>query len=495
MAESERTRRNAEREKLKQAIAVAKTRGIEIPKDILDKLENILPDYTFKRSESGWFTGGDNRVFKPNSKQLATIESNSRYLLLCAGRGSGKTATMAQKSILKLEAGLPGIIANPDFENLKISTWPEFRSWLDPMQIVPKQRHRLNPEWQPTQPFTLNLNNGSWCIIKGIKDPDSARGPNVNWFWYDEPARGSRDGEDWKIANASVRIGKNPQAFASGTPDGKDHWLYKFFIQQEIPQEALDEFKKLDPTRELVETIFTSIEDNRDNLDPAYYASMIANYPEGWLRRQELYGEFVDRGGTLGNREWFKDKIIPGPLENPDGLIRFWDLAATEKKLGAKFSDPDETVGTRMSYRKEGIFCIEDQVAGCWAWDEIKKRVIDTAFRDGFTVPIVFEQEPASGGINQVAELTSLILSAFPGFRSPIGWRPVGDKVLRANVWFAEAASGKMLMSYGDWNNKFLDQLSSFPVGRHDDRIDSISGARHNLAPIITWRNTTFLKL
>jgi len=50
-------------------------------------------------------------------------------------------------------------------------------------------------------------------------------------------------------------------------------------------------------------------------------------------------------------------------------------------------------------------------------------------------------------------------------------------------------------MMYGSWNNAFLDQLGSFGVARHDDRIDSVSGARHVLAPIRLWRNVPFLHL
>ena len=49
---------------------------------------------------------------------------------------------------------------------------------------------------------------------------------------------------------------------------------------------------------------------NKDNLDPGYYASMLAAYPSGWLRKQEIMGLFVDESGTLGDSSWFKDKII-----------------------------------------------------------------------------------------------------------------------------------------------------------------------------------------
>jgi len=66
---------------------------------------------------------------------------------------------------------------------------------------------------------------------------------------------------------------------------------------------------------------------------------------------------------------------------------------------------------------------------------------------------------------------------------------------MRANYWFAEAKLGFIYLIEGAWNKPFLDQLSSFPIGRHDDRIDSVSGARLNIAPIKQWRNIGFLHL
>ncbi|MHA2030833.1 MAG: hypothetical protein ACW99Q_15750, partial [Candidatus Kariarchaeaceae archaeon] len=62
------------------------------------------------------------------------------------------------------------------------------------------------------------------------------------------------------------------------------------------------------------------------------------------------------------------------------------------------------------------------------------------------------------------------------------------------NVWFAEAAQGRFYMVQGNWNDGFLDQLSSFPEG-HDDRVDSVSGARHVVAPVRMWSTTPFLSV
>jgi phage terminase large subunit-like protein len=64
---------------------------------------------------------------------------------------------------------------------------------------------------------------------------------------------------------------------------------------------------------------------------------------------------------------------------------------------------------------------------------------------------------------------------------------------MRANTWFAEASQGRFYLVLGEWNRPFLKQLGGFPSFKHDDKIDSVSGARHCIAPIRTWKNITFL--
>jgi len=332
-----------------------------------------------------------------------------------------------------------------------------------------------------------------------LKDPESARGPNINWLWYDEFGR-DEDGAGFRIAIPSVRVGKDPHVYLTGTPNGDDHWGSKLLIDQEFPEEVYEALKEVVGDRPLVECFHGSTYDNKDNLDPATFALILTMYAPGtWLYNQEILGEVVSHGGVLGNTAWFKDKIIERPPEVVKGRLRYYDLAATEKKVTSKrYNDPDETVGTKMSFDridKDLIFYIEHQKSGYWDWKEIKEQIYQTALDDGPYVQIVVEQEPAAGGKNQVAELAECINERLPGWPPLEGLRPEGDKVMRANVWFAEAAAGHVYMVYGDWNSDFLKQLSSFPTGRHDDKIDSVSGARHSIAPIRSWATVPFMRV
>lgn len=474
-----------------------RSRGLELPKDVLSK------KLVWPVDNSGYFTKLDGKFFQPREELENFIKSNARFVALVSGRGGGKTAAGAQKALQKIMAGENGAVLNPDFENFKLSTWPEFREWIPWDLVVPVHRHRRNAEWTPNQPFKMVFRNGVFVWCKGLKDPDSARGPNINWLWYDEAGR-DRDGLAWQTAVASVRVGNDPQAWITSTPRGRVHWQYKFFEKQDIPQDAIELFEREGGGRELIESFSTSIEENKSNLDIGFYASVLATYPVGWLRDQEVYGKYVDEHGSLGDRSWFNGKVLPEPWETVEKRVRFWDLAATEKKTtGKKSNDPDETVGSKVASRpfandtKNKEFCVENQIGGCWEWDEIKYNILRTAELDGPFVEIWIEQEPASGGKNQVAELKNTIRDNLGIQYKVDGYPPEGDRVMAANVWFAEAAQGRWYLVQGNWNELFLDQLSGFPDNtEHDDRVTSVSGARLKVAPIIRkWKNIPFLRV
>lgn len=475
-----------DRQMLVLAIAEAKARGLDFR---IPQQEKKMINWNL--GANGYFVRNDGKLYSAKENQELFIKSRARFAGFVGGRGSGKTASGVQKALFKIMQGESGAIMNPDFEQFRTSTWPEVRMWLPWDMVVPRQRVRAHPDWEPHKPFTLVFTNGARVICKGLKDPDSARGPNINWLWYDEGQR-DIDGMGWKLAIASVRVGHEPQAWVTFTPRGYGHWTYKLFVKQDIPEESFKAFESED--RLLVEWFKGSIDENKDNLDPGFYASLLATYPPGYLRDQELKGEFVEAGGILGDPAWFKNKIIASIPEDKiiKSYVRYWDLAASEKKVAGKRSDdPDETVGTLMAW--DGTdFYIMDQVCGYWSYDDIKKNIALTADIDGKLVAIYVEQEPASGGKNQVADIHNMKDLAGYTVRSH---KPEGDKVLRANIWFGEAAQGRVYLLRGAWIDGFLEQLSSFPIMRHDDRIDSVSGARMCIAPIRRWRNTEFLAI
>lgn len=485
-----------EKDMLPALLAEAQSRGLlpQIKKKL--ELETKRKNRPFPKDESGYYFKFDGKQFHPNPEQEKFIQSGAYFSGYIGGRGAGKTTSGSQKVIPKIEAGEPGIIINPDFENLKISTWPEFREWIPWDRVIGRQRYRRHPEWTPAGPFTMVFTNGAWVIIKGIKDPDSARGPNVNWLWYDEGGR-DRDGQAWRIAVASVRISRTgipTQRILTTTPNWQAPWIKELFYDKKIPTDALEAFEGTD--RPIVECFFGSLLDNKANLDPATYATLLATYPAGYMREQEIMGKFVSPSGVLGNVAWFDNRVLDKAPEHADTRIRYWDLAGSEKKIAKrKALDPDENVGTLFS-RFGANFCIEEQdCSRQMPWEKFKEHVAAIAQRDGPYVHIYIEQEPGAGGVNQVEEFKVYIRDNVGPQWTVKGHRPEGDKVTRALPWFAEAERGIFFLVKGVWNNGFLEQLGNFPEGAHDDRVDSVSGARQIIAPFKTWKTVEFIHL
>ena len=177
-------------------------------------------------------------------------------------------------------------------------------------------------------------------------------------------------------------------------------------------------------------------------------------------------------------------------------------MAASEKKVSIhrkRKKDPDKTCGSKLSW-DGSFFYLEDQVSGHWLYDDILHQMYITAVYDGAFVIIVIEQEPGAGGKNQIAAIQKFFREGDKDHK-PLphikieGHRPEGDKVMRADIWFAEAKKKLIFLVRGKWNEPFLDQTDNFPDAPYDDEVDSMSGARLSVAPIITWAEVGFMSL
>jgi phage terminase large subunit-like protein len=136
-----------------------------------------------------------------------------------------------------------------------------------------------------------------------------------------------------------------------------------------------------------------------------YVVSLMAGYADdSYLYKQEVEGLFVTPEGSIGDRRWFDNKVlkeIPETRTNGDeeedvvieDRVRYWDLAATEKKIKVKRGkkQPDETVGTLMSWDGEDFY-IEHQEGGRWLWEDILDVIYRTALKDGPFVKIFVEE-------------------------------------------------------------------------------------------------------
>ena len=58
-------------------------------------------------------------------------------------------------------------------------------------------------------------------------------------------------------------------------------------------------------------------------------------------------------------------------------------------------------------------------------------------------------------------------------------------------AWASRAEAGKVALVSGSWVNVFLDEVCAFPLGAHDDQVDTISGGVQMLSSgvVSTMRN------
>lgn len=508
-----------DKKKLFLAVQELKSRGKDIPPEIA-KLFEDKKQARWPVDPKGYFVKQNGKRYNPSENHAAFIASQAKFCSLWGPRGCGKSGGGAQKALLKIAQGESGMILNPDMENFKISTWPEFKEWIPWEMVVPSQRNRRRPEWEPTKPFTMVFMNGARVYCKGLKNPDSARGPNVNWLWYDEAGR-DPTGQGWKIAVSCVRVGKNPQRWATYTPKTSEHWTTKFFRDKNIPEDIKERLAESgEDDKMLIDSFHATREDNRVNLDKDFYDTILLANPSGWLKSQEYDGDVADEGGQIGFRSWFKDHVITTLPERITKTIRSWDTASTEKKVAK--DDPDESVGSKLikfkpidnpewlkihqSLIPEGMekkyhFILENQIGGFWIWEKLVEAIKTTARYDGPYVEVYIDQDPGGAGKNQVAAISE----SFKSRENPelhahtvkeVDVKKVGDRVLAANNhWFGVAAEGRMWIMKGSWNEGFLGQLDGFTMVGHDDKVTSVTSGMYILNPAKRWSKVPFVSI
>lgn len=141
---------------------------------------------------------------------------------------------------------------------------------------------------------------------------------------------------------------------------------------------------------------------------------------------------------------------------------RGWDKAATP-------GDGDYTAGVRIS-RVDGVFYIEDSYRGQWDTASRDRLIRQTAETDGRSVSHVGEQEPGSGGKESAENFIRLLA----GFSVKVE-RSTANKQERADPFSSQVNAGNVKLVKGDWNKTFIEEMRTFPYGRHDDQIDAAS--------------------
>lgn len=174
--------------------------------------------------------------------------------------------------------------------------------------------------------------------------------------------------------------------------------------------------------------------------------------------------------GGIFKRQWF-DIVSAAPATAR--RVRYWDKAGSQ-------AAGDYTAGVLIARDGDGVYYVEDVVRGQWtalARERIIRQTaeLDRANRGHVTTYV--EQEPGSGG-KESAEATIRNLAGFD-VRAE---RVTGDKVTRAQPLSAQCEGRNVKLVRGAWTATFIDELTMFPNGAHDDQVDAAAGAFSKLA-------------
>ena len=172
------------------------------------------------------------------------------------------------------------------------------------------------------------------------------------------------------------------------------------------------------------------------------------------------------REGGMFKRAWFE---IVGAAPANARRVRAWDFAGTE-------GDGDWTAGIRLS-ESGGIYYVEHVVRFQGGPLDVERTVKSTAQADGPNVPVSMPQDPGQAGKSQARRMVGL-LAGHAARATP----ETGSKEVRAAALAAQAEAGNVKLIAGPWNEAFLDEVSMFPAGAHDDQVDAASRAFHALA-------------
>ncbi len=178
------------------------------------------------------------------------------------------------------------------------------------------------------------------------------------------------------------------------------------------------------------------------------------------------------REGGLFKRSWFPIvRVLPPDLE----FARAWDLASTAAQLTK--SDPDWTATVLMGWsRSNRRWYIVDVQRWRENAAEVERLIKFTADQDkaiGRRVRISIPKDPGQAGKGQAQALLSMLAA-----HSVVAEPQTGDKGTRAMPLASQCSGGNVSMFYSEaWNEDFLDEITGFPTGGHDDMVDAAASA------------------
>ncbi len=319
-----------------------------------------------------------------------------------------------------------------------------------------------------TENFTWSFSSGAKVLLafaKKLEDVGNIQGASFQFIGYDELPLFPESVYTWSFSRARSAGGSSVplRIRGSATPpeDASGAWFTERFITHR-------------PPGCIVIPATTGDNPHLDKSQLAAWAAVKDRDRAVYERQYKANWFFQAEGISVFKASDFP--VTPDVPASFDVLCRGYDLAGTDReakdKSGRKFKDrADHTVGTLVGWsRKTGVHFVLDSVFGQWSVSEVDRRIVATAERDGKSVLVAVEQAPGNAGKAQVQHLRELLpgyhLIAIPARASKVQrsvevQRYSQDGLLK----YAAVCPGRTLA---------LDQIVTFPAGKHEDFVDSL---------------------
>jgi predicted phage terminase large subunit-like protein len=420
------------------------------------------------------------------------LKSDADVAIYGGAAGSGKSFALLLEQIYDAE--------NPGFRSVI------FRRTI-PMIRLPGGLLDTSQQIYPILGATVNQSTLEWAFRSGAvvklagmeteNDRYSWQGAQIALICFDEVQEFTEKQFLFLFSRNRSMSGARSRVRCTCNPDS-DSWLRVFLAWWIDPKSGLpipersgvkrwfvrmgDELHWADTPGELVEKlgsdaepksatfISARVEDNKILLekDPGYLSNL-KSLPLV-ERARLLNGNWNIRatGGNYFRRDWFGAPLEAIPADMV-ARCRYWDRAASERRPG---TDPDATVGLLLGKDSAGVYYVLDVVKIFATPHAVEKEMLRCAHSDGVQTIIGYLQDPGSAGVAE-AQATARRLDGF-NVRFATA---TGDKETRAKPVSAQSEAGNVKLVRGLWNDDFIRVLENFPVAKHDDDVDALSGA------------------
>jgi predicted phage terminase large subunit-like protein len=303
----------------------------------------------------------------------------------------------------------------------------------------------------------VTLPTGGSIQAKSADNPDSLRGATLHGLVFDEAAQAKR--EAWPILRPTLSVKRGWAMFIS-TPKGLN-WFY------DVYQDAGDR-------ENWARWRFPSVDSpylDADEIEEARTGGMTS-----LLFSQEYEAEFIAAGESQFRAEWIQNYRMS--VTEDDRVFNLGNEGSVSLSECSTFS----TVDLAWTQSEDADYT----VVSTWALTPKRHLLLVDLVRGRFegpdVVPHLRRAHDRWGGVLVVERATRQMSIIQEAVRSGLPIHEVRadkDKVTRSWVAQAQMEQGKIWLPprTTPWYPEIEEELLAFPVGRHDDFVDTLSYA------------------